>query len=352
MSQKIAIVGAGALGGYVGGYFAHHGEDVTLIDFWPEHLDAIRLRGLELDGVTAPEKFTVTQAKTLLFSDVAKLEGQTPFDIIFVSVKSYDTARVTKAMAPYLAQTGCVVSLQNCMNEDAIAAIVGPERTLGVIASIISVELYEAGRIRRMAAKGGAKHTVFRVGEIHGKLTPRVESLVKLFSLIDSAKATTNLQGERWTKLTQNSMRNGISAATGLTGGECDRSEVLRRLAIQVGGEAVRVGKLLGYQLEKMGELMPDQIEKASAGDLSALAEVENIMIGRTASNPRAGIQRPSMAQDMKKGRKTEIEFMNGFIAAKGVQVGVATPANEKLVQAVLSVEQGRQKASPSVLGA
>ena len=86
-------------------------------------------------------------------------------------------------------------------------------------------------------------------------------------------------------------------------------------------------------------------------GYAKALPEVEKIMIGRTAHNPRADIQRPSMAQDMKKGRKTEIEFMNGFIAAKGKQLGIATPANEKLVQAVLSVETGKVKASAAVLG-
>lgn len=351
MGKRIAFMGTGALGGYVGGYFAHHGLDVTLIDFWPEHLEAIRTRGLELDGVTDEEKFTVTKAKTLHFDDLTTLAGQPPFDIIFISVKSYDTERVTKAVAPYLAKEGYAVSLQNCMNEDTIASVVGRERTVGVIASIISVELYEAGRIRRMAAKGGAKHTVFRAGEIDGKITDRVKELAEMFSMIDSSKVTTNLQGERWTKLTQNGMRNGICAATGLTGRDCDSNEVIRRFSIQVGGEAVRVGRALGYQLEKMGELMPDQIDKASTGDPVVLPEVEKIMIGRTASNPRAGIQRPSMAQDMKKGRKTEIEFMNGFIAAKGKSVGIATPANEKLVKAVLSVETGKVKASAAVLG-
>jgi 2-dehydropantoate 2-reductase len=351
MGKRIAMMGAGALGGYVGGYFAHHGQDVTLIDFWPEHIEAIRTRGLELDGVTDEEKFTVKAARTLHYNDLATLAGQKPFDIIFISVKSYDTERVTKAVAPYLAQDGYMVSLQNCMNEDAIAAVAGRERTVGVIASMISVELYEAGRIRRMAEKGGDKHTVFRVGEIDGKITARVKELVDRFATIDSAKATANLQGERWTKLTQNSMRNGFSAATGMTGRDCDNNEAIRRLSIQVGGEAIRVGRALGYQLEKMGKLMPDQIEKAAAGDPAMLAEVEQIMMTRTAANPRAGIQRPSMAQDMKMGRKTEIEFMNGFIAAKGRQVGIPTPANEKLVNAVLSVEQGRVKASAAVLG-
>lgn len=351
MGKRIAFMGAGALGGYAGGYFAHNGEDVTLIDFWPEHVEAIRAKGLDLDGVTDEEKFVVTKAKTLHYKDLDTLKNQPPFDIIFISVKSYDTERVTKAVAPYLAQDGFMVSLQNCWNEDTIAAIVGKERTVGTVASSISVELYAPGRVRRMAEKGGAAHTVFRVGEIDGTITERVNDLVRMFSKIDSAKATSNLQGERWTKLTQNGMANGFCAATGLTGQGCDNNDVIRRLSIQVAGESIRVGRALGLKLEKMGKFMPDQLEQASRGDPVVLAEVEQIMKTRKAANPRANIQRPSMAQDMEKGRKTEIEFMNGLIARKGKEVGVPTPANEKIVQAVLSVESGKVKAAPAVLG-
>ena len=245
-----------------------------------------------------------------------------------------------------------MISLQNCINEDTISAIVGKERTLGVIASIISVELYEAGRIRRMAAKGGTKHTVFRVGELDGTVTPRVNELVKMFSVIDSVKPTQNLWGERWTKLCQNGMRNGVAAVTGVTSGECDRNDVLRRFAIALGGEGVRVGQKLGYRLEKMGELDCEKIALASEGNTEALAEVERIMVGRTSSNPRAGIQRPSMAQDMAKGRRTEIEFMNGYISRKGREVGIPTPSHDRLVELVLKVERGELKPSPANLGA
>src|SRR3954466_8440253 len=107
--------------------------------------------------------------------------------------------------------------MQNCSKKEKIAGIVGWGKTLAVVASVISVEMFDAGRIRRTAAKGGDKHTVFRIGEVHGIVTQRVEELVKMFSLIDSVKATSNLWGERWSKLAQNGMRNGVSAVTGLT---------------------------------------------------------------------------------------------------------------------------------------
>lgn len=351
MQKRIVMMGTGALGGYVGGHLARHGHDVTLVDLWPENIETIRTRGLELDGVTPEEQFTVRSARTLHFGDAGSLAGQQPVDIAFISVKSYDTERVARAILPYLAPDGYAVSLQNCMNEETIANVVGPGRTLGVIASIISVELHAAGRIRRMAAKGGDKHTVFRIGEVDGSLSPRVAELVSLFALIDSTKATTNLYGERWTKLVQNGMRNGVAAATGVTSSECDRNEVLRRFAIRLGGEAVRVGQALGYRLEKLGELDPERLALASEGDAAALAEIESIMVKRTASNPRAGIQRPSMAQDMAKGRRTEIEFMNGLIVAKGRQAGIPTPSHEKLVDIVLRVERGELKPSPANFG-
>ena len=345
------MVGTGALGGYIGGNLAHQGMDVTFIDMWQENLDAISTRGLELDGVTAQEKFSVKTDKVLHIDRIADLGKGKPVDIAFVSVKSYDTERVTKAIKPYLAPDGYVVSLQNCINEDAIAAIVGADKTLGVIASIISVELYEAGRIRRMAAKGGDKHTVFRIGEVNGGVTDRVNELVAMFSKIDSTKPTTNLFGERWSKLIQNSMRNGVAAVTGLTSGECDSNESPRRFAIRVGGEGVRVADKLGIKLVGLGGMQPEQLAKASEGDPAAMAEIEKIMIARTASNPRAGIQRPSMALDMKKWRRTEIEFMNGYIAAKGKELGIPTPTNLKLVDLVLRVQKGELQTSAQILG-
>src|SRR5262245_4803213 len=106
MGKRIAFVGVGALGGYVGAYLAHAGEDVTLIDMWPEHIEAIRKHGLQLDGVTDEEKFTVTNAKTMHLCEVQSLSKQQPIDIAFVSVKSYDTEWATHLIKPYLSPTG------------------------------------------------------------------------------------------------------------------------------------------------------------------------------------------------------------------------------------------------------
>ena len=145
MGKRIAVVGVGALGGYVGGNLAHAGEDVTLIDFWPENIETIRKRGLELDGVTPEEKFTVTNAKTMHLTEMEALSRQKPIDIAFVSMKSYDTEWATALIKQYLAPDGYVVSLQNCLNEERIAGVVGWGKTVGMVASLISVDMFEPG---------------------------------------------------------------------------------------------------------------------------------------------------------------------------------------------------------------
>jgi 2-dehydropantoate 2-reductase len=348
MTKRIAIVGAGALGGYVGGTLAHLGHDITLIDPWPQHVEAIRSRGLELDGLTPQEKFSA-RPKILHLMEVQSLI-RTPVDVAMVAVKSYDTLWATALIAPYLSERGFVVSLQNCLNEETIAGVVGWGRVVGAIASMISVDLYEAGRIRKTAAKGGDEHTVFRIGEPHGAITPRVEELVEWFRGIDSTKATTNLWGERWSKLVQNSMGNGVTAATGLTTGDCLRNPAIRRFQIALAAEGIRVGQALGYQLEKIRSAAPELYVRAADGDSQVLSELEALIVPRAGSNPRADIQRPSMAQDILKGRRTEIDAMNGYIARKGAEVGVPAPSHKKLTEIVTRIERGELKPSPSLL--
>ena len=184
----------------------------------------------------------------------------------------------------------------------------------------------------------------------HGRVTQRVEELAGWFRGIDSTKTTANLWGERWTKLVQNAMGNGTSAATGLSSNDCGRNEVIRRLQIQIAGEGIRVGQALGYPLEKIRGLDPERIALAAEGNAAAFAEVDAALTPKAGSNPRADIQRPSMAQDIRKGRRTEIDAMNGFIARKGAEAGVPAPSHAKLTEIVTRVERGELKPSPALL--
>jgi 2-dehydropantoate 2-reductase len=328
------------VGGYVGSSLAHAGHDVTLIDPWPDHIEAIRANGMNLYGMTPAERKTV-RVNTMHLTEVQSLAKQKPVDIALISVKSYDTTWACQMIRQYLAPDGIVVSMQNCVNEERVAAVVGWGRTLGIIVGGgVGVDLYEPGHIRRGYAKR-PDVTSFYVGEPSGRITRRAAELAAIMNDVDTAEATDNLWGERWTKLCVNGMRNGVSAATGMGGNARDGHDAVRRICINLGGESVRVGLALGYKLGKIGALPPETLARASESDRAALAEIEHLMVGGTDEGLRAPYQRPSMGQDMAKGRRTEIELMNGFIASEGARVGVPAPTHEMLTRQVLRVERG-----------
>jgi 2-dehydropantoate 2-reductase len=238
-----------------------------------------------------------------------------------------------------------MVSLQNCMNEETIAGVVGWGKTLGCVASSITVNLPEPGLVHRGAAKHGTAHTVFRAGEVHGRITPRAEEVCRLVAYADSAKVTNNLWGERWSKLVANAMQNGLSACTGLGGADMLKSDPIRRFSTRLGSEAIRVGQAQGYQLEEILHLPPETIARAGEGDEAAARTVDEQRFkdsGRTAAG-----QRPSMGQDMQKGRRTEIEFLNGLIVREGEKLGIAARANAVLVDLVKRVEKGEIEPDP-----
>src|SRR6185312_13642806 len=347
--KKIVVFGAGAIGGYTGGNLAHNGFDVTLIDPWPEHIEAIRKDGLALDGVTEDE-FVRARPKTLHLTEVQNLAKEKPIDICFISMKSYDTEWATTMMRQYLAPGGYCVSLQNCINEERIAGIVGLGKTVGAIAAILSAELYAPGKIRRTGAKNPPGHEVYRVGEVHGRMTKRIEELGDMIRTIDTCKVTDNLWGERWSKLCVNGMHNGVSAASGLSGNAMRQDDRIRRVIIKLGGEAVKVGQALGYRLEDIAGQDAEKLARASEGDRAALDEVESLMLALRNTQQRSEHQRPSMGQDMQKGRRTEIDFINGVIVQRGREIGRAAPTHEKLIAAVKRVELGQAAPSPDHL--
>ena len=347
MTKRIAFVGAGAIGGYIGANLTALGHDVTLIDPWPAHVEAMRANGMHLYGMTEPEN-CVIRVNAMHVTDAQQLAKQRPIDIAFIAVKSYDTVWATRMIRQYLSPGGFVVSSQNCINEERIAGCrrLGPHRRL---------------RRRRRCRRGPVRArpcppfhaknpnvVSFHVGEPHGRITRRVEELAEMLNGIDNAHATDNLWGERWTKLCVNGMRNGVSAATGLGGNARDSHDAIRRICIRLGGESVRVGQALGFKLGKIGALAPEKLALAIGRRPRRAGRDREPDARRHRRRPaRSDLQRPSMAQDMAKGRRTEIEFMNGFIAEKGAEVGVTAPTHAMLTEVVMRVERGEIAARP-----
>jgi 2-dehydropantoate 2-reductase len=344
-NKKIAIVGAGAVGCYAGAHMVQAGEDVTYIDPWPENVEAIRNDGLRVTHIRDIEPFTV-KPRALHLTEAQQLAKEAPIDIAFVCMKSYDTAWATALIRQYLAPGGYVVSLQNCMNEETIAGIVGWGKTLGSIASSITVELHAPGQVRRAAGKSGSRHTVFRVGEVHGRKTDRAKEVCQLVSYADSAIVTENLWGERWSKLVTNVMGNGLSACTGMISRDMAKNAEIRHFSNRLASEAIRVGQALGYTFDEVSHMDPETLARAGEGDPAAEKEIDDHRLAE-ANRPGGGEHRPSMGQDMVKGRRTEIQFLNGFVVREGEKVGIAAPTNAILTDIVTRVERGEMKPDP-----
>ncbi|EJL72314.1 2-dehydropantoate 2-reductase [Variovorax sp. CF313] len=344
--KRICIVGAGAVGGYVGAHLAGAGLDPVLVDAWPEHVEVMRKNGLLVTGMNGAGSVQ-TPVRVLHLCDVPQLVREEPFDVAFIAVKSYDTEWATQLILPYMAPTGCLVSLQNSINEPSIAAIAGWQRVLGCSVSALAAELVAPGRIVRNSPLGDEKKPGMRVGEIHGRVTPRAEAIARLLENGDSSKVTTNLWGERWSKLAINAMRNGVCAVTGMTGKQRDTHDLARDLSIRLGSSCIRVGRAMGLELEPVGGLDLDLLARAE--DDPAALEAITTMIMEVA-NSRSDAQRPSMGQDILKGRRTETDGINGLVARQGLEVGVDVMLHHRVNEAIQRIERGEMHASPALL--
>jgi 2-dehydropantoate 2-reductase len=343
---RVCIVGAGAVGGYVGAHLSRAGLEPILVDAWPEHVQAMRERGLVVNGMNAAGSVE-SPVRALHLCDVPQLVREPPIDVAFMAVKSYDTAWATQMILPYLAPTGCLVSLQNGINEPAIAAIAGWHRVLGCSVSALAAELVAPGRIVRNSPLGDAEKPGMRIGEVHGQVTPRAQQIALLLAHGDSCKVTTNLWGERWSKLTINAMRNGPCAFTGMTGKQRDTDVRSRNLSIRLGSSCIRVGRALGLALEPVGGLDLDLLARAE--DDPAALEAITAMIMEVA-NSRTDAQMPSMGQDIRKGRRTETEDINGLVARRGQEVGVDVTLHARVNDTIRRIERGELRASPDLL--
>ncbi|MBI3455194.1 MAG: ketopantoate reductase family protein [Candidatus Rokubacteria bacterium] len=336
--MRLLFVGAGAIGSYLGAFLARASHDVTLVDPWADQIEAVRRRGL---SVTGPHEPFEARPAAVHLHEAARLPRD--FDIAFVALKAYDTAWATQLALRHLAPDGYVVSAQNCWPDPVVAAVAGASRAVGLVMSRIGVAVWAPGQVERGVEKGqGQGHDVFRAGEHDGGLTPRVRELVRMLSVIDGARATDNLWGERWAKLCQNAMSNPVQAMAGLDSLEVAGSEAGRTLMIHLAAESVRVGLALGYRVPGFSGAAA---ERWADADRRETSEALDRMLTPTAARGRRW--RASMAQDVAKGRPTEIDHMNGHVVAEGRKTGVPTPVSAVVVEVVREVEAGTREPRP-----
>lgn len=343
-SGRVVLLGGGAVGSLMGGGLAAAGHDVVLIDGWPEHVRAIREHGLVVDAPegeqrSRPEAWDLGDAHRLRDADVS---------VAFLTVKLYDTDWAASLLATWLKPQVPVVTLQNALVEERVARAVGWGRTLGAIGGGLSVFMAGPGRVRRAGRRGAAGGPVFKVGEMHGRSTPRAQWIASLLSAVDTAAVTTDLWTERWAKLCANTMTTGLSGLTGLSLIETYTRDDTCRIAITLAAEAIAVGEALGFRLQKLFGTAPRVWCEAAAGDEAALVVARQAMTAQAAAMVEGGMS--GTLQDLRKGRPTEVAFFNGFIAAEAERLCVAAPTHARIAALIGEAERGRLAIGPETL--
>ena len=327
MFERLAVLGVGAIGSVIGGYLSRAGRDVTLIDTWAEHVDTMKRDGLRITALD--DDFTVP-VKAMHLGEVSS--DAEPFDAVFLSMKSYDTVWATHFALPHLKPTGIIISAQNAINDEIIGPIVGYNREIGCVITL-GAGIYEPGHALRTSTPD--RHS-FTLGESSGMETERVKALADIMSDVGLSKVTRNLWGERWAKLGNNAMANPVCSIMGVGSAAVRTTPGVVEISVKVASEVVRVGKALGVEVEPISGIPASDYEQADQAEV-----MEDIKTQLAAGAPTLGEGRPSMYQDVLKGRRTEIEFLNGYVVRRGEEAGVPTPVNEAIVGLLRQIERG-----------
>jgi 2-dehydropantoate 2-reductase len=305
ITMKILVFGTGALGGFVGGILSQK-YDVTIYGREGKMLP-IQNSGLRITGVTD----IVVHPKT-----VYKLEDLKDliFDLIILTVKSYDTESAMEAIKEIIGEKSAVLSLQNGLdNEEIISKIIGKQRTIGGVTSH-GLTFVEPGHVRH-AGEGETK-----IGEMDGQQSERIKEIAQVLSSSGiETEISSNIKKEIWIKGIVNAGINPLTALTRLQNGYLLKIPSLEKLLEKTCLEFIEAAKLEGIDLSDC-----DTIEKTK------------MVASLTAEN------RSSMLQDIERGRKTEIDSINGKIVMIGQKHGIETPINSTLVSLIKGIEEGR----------
>jgi 2-dehydropantoate 2-reductase len=330
MHKKIAVLGAGAIGSSVGADLTRAGHDVTLIDQWPAHVEAMKAAGLR---VLMKDGDLQIPVQAMHLCDVAA--ANIGFDVVVLACKSNDHRWMTEFIKPYLKNSGVLIGTQNGMNDDSIASIIGRERTVGCVVEL-QAELFTPGLVQRNTTRQG---TWFAVGELDGAATPRIREIEAMMRNVGKCEATGNIYGAKWTKLIANTMTMGPFGLLGLRNFEAVALPGMFDISVKLGKESLAVGAALGYRMEPLFGLRADEF--AGSSDENLVTTMKTLM-------SHVGGGRTAPIHDHLKGRISEMEYIPGVVAKKGRELGIATPCNDAVVEIDRMINSGQLKMDPS----
>jgi 2-dehydropantoate 2-reductase len=322
--MKIAILGSGANGASIGADLTEAGLEVTLIDQWPAHVEAMRERGVRIE---MPERTLETRVDARHLCEVAELRE--PFDLVLVLMKAYDTRWACELIKPWVAADGLVAGVQNGMTQGVIAEVVGPERAIGCVIEISS-EMTEPGIVHRHS---GPSASYFAVGAVDSAAAGReaevADVLARSAETVDTLEVG-EIEAAKWMKIVSNSTTLVGSAILGMPIAASAKLEPMREVMLAAGREALAAGAARG--LPRLPIFGLDTAEMEAADDLPELlldTLVDKFVLPETTS---------TVLHDWRKGRRGEVDDINGEVVAA---LDGEAPANVAIVAIAKQIERG-----------
>ena len=330
----ITILGAGAIGGTVGAFLARAGEEVLFVDVVKEHVEAMNARGLTITGraeFTVPVRATTPDA----------LRG--PLEWVILSVKAQHTEVALKPVIPLLGPQCFVVSLQNGLNEERIATLIGRDRTVGAHVNYGS-DYLAPGRI--LYGSEGS----FYVGELDGSITDRVKTLHDRLCKFAEVIVTQNIWGYKWAKQCWASL-NYATALVDADAGDILADPSNRRVGVALLAESVRLAKREGVTLEAFDGFEPALMTPTTPSEWEAAMDSIDKMADEYWRGPHRLKKRTGVWRDLVvRRRKTEVDYRIGDLVRRGQARGLPMPLNSALLRMIHEIEDGKRAMVPENL--
>jgi len=318
-NPRIAIVGAGAVGSLLGGMLARNGQHVALIGN-QSHVEGIRQKGLRIEGVAGEFTVEIEAAEALDFSP----------DLIFVAVKTQDVEKTCKQIEPYIGDIPIVMMQNGVVSSEIAGSIFGKEKIVSCIL-LLNARFQEPGVVKYV------NENPIVVGEAFVKNNDnRMTEIQAILKTVARTEVSDNILGVQWSKLFINAMSNALDGMTGLPMGEYIRYRGLRQIGVLILKEALQLVNKAEIQLEAL----PDIPLSGFRTMISLPLPIATWLLGYTMNSRGNDEIITSTLQSLRRGKKTEIDYLNGEFVRLGEQIGYPTPYNMKVVELIHKIER------------
>ncbi len=324
--SRYAIYGAGSLGTVLGAYITKNGGEIDLINRNKAHVEALKNNGAHITG---------TVEMTVPVKAIKPDEMEGVYDVILLMTKQLYNKEVVAFLKDYLAEKGVIVTLQNGLPEPDIAEIIGADRTMGC--TVEWGATLSAPGVCTLTSEPDSLS--FHMGKMDGISDEQFKMVKDLLELMCPVHEETNLLGARWSKLLINATFSGLGTVVGGTFGSVSENKAARKVAIRCMKECIDVGHAAGAEFAPVQGKDITKLFYYKNGLKRAIAT----MLIPIAMKKHRDIE-PSMLQDLKKGKKCEIDAINGVVCEWGRKCSVATPINDRIVEIIKKSENGELK--------